>query len=118
MHDNLVAPEAYVQQQDYKRSIGYDYSAIGPRNTVTTVPRVKWIRSEFASGTSESAPPAQILKSYNAWNTWADTASKVGALFQIDAGLFCIATLPERMPCRFLDCYACVMVSRAAQLAL
>jgi hypothetical protein len=108
----------HVQHQDYKRSIGYDYSAVGPRNKVSAVPRVKWIRCEFASGTLESAPPAQILNSYNAWNTWAGTANKVWALIWIHAGLFCFATLPERMAHRLIDHCACAMVSQTAQLAL
>lgn len=69
-----------MQHQDYKRSIGYDFQAVDEAADLgDTVPKVKWLRAEFASATLESASPAEILESYGAWQGWAAEAKGVRA---------------------------------------
>jgi hypothetical protein len=70
---------AVVQHADYKRSIGYDFQMIDVDDSDLRgrVPKVRWLRVEFASATMERAPPQEILASYEAWNGWANEAREV-----------------------------------------
>lgn len=67
-----------MQSPDYKRSIGYDFASWESQDAVAdAVPRVRWLRFQFASATSQGAAPHEILSSYNAWLSWRDSARKV-----------------------------------------
>eukprot|EP00892_Ulva_mutabilis_P011332 jgi/Ulvmu1/8571/UM045_0013.1 len=66
---------------DYKRSIGFDFEEWTEATSVDRlqlVPRVRWLRLEFASATRETAPPADILDSYNDWTAWRDSVEEMG----------------------------------------
>lgn len=69
-----------VQAVDYKRSLGFDFeewTEIDAVGRLQLVPRVRWLRLEFASATRETATPAEILSSYNDWTAWRDSVERV-----------------------------------------
>ena len=60
--------------------MGFDFSEWTDANEVDRlqlVPRLRWLRLEFASATRETAAPAEILDSYNDWTAWRDGVESV-----------------------------------------
>ena len=72
-----VLTQRSVQGPDPRRSIGFDVNELQYYRDADNVPPVRWMRVEFASATLESAPPAQILDSYEAWQDWAASTQPV-----------------------------------------
>jgi hypothetical protein len=102
-----------VQSPDYKRSIGYDFSVWENVTAAgTEVPRVRWLRVDMASSTPRSAPPEEILRSYEAWVDWRDNARKVWSVRLFPILHACMHACMHAIFCLFLS-FICLIQSVA-----